>query len=38
MVDSLQLSGEGKNVALSFTLPSELFEALAQLKQLEQPQ
>jgi hypothetical protein len=38
MVDSLQLSGEGKNVAVSFTLPSELFEALAQLKQLEQPQ
>ena len=36
MADSLQLSGEGKNVALSFTLPSELFDALAQLKQLEQ--
>lgn len=35
MVDSLQLSGEGTNVALSFTLPSELFDALQQLKQLE---
>ena len=38
MVESLQLSGDGKNVAVSFTLPSELFEALAQLKKLEQPQ
>jgi hypothetical protein len=38
MVESLQLSGEGKNVAVSFTLPSELFEALQQLKQLEQQQ
>ncbi|HUE88489.1 MAG TPA: hypothetical protein VMO26_20625 [Vicinamibacterales bacterium] len=37
MVDSLQLSGDGKNVAVSFTLPSELFDALAQLKKLEQP-
>lgn len=36
MVESLQLSGEGKNLAVSFTLPSELFEALQQLKQLEQ--
>lgn len=36
MVESLQLSGEGKNVAVSFTLPSELFEALKQLQQLEQ--
>ncbi len=35
MVDSLQLSGDGKNVALSFTLPSELFDALEQLKKLE---
>jgi hypothetical protein len=35
MADSLQLSGDGKNVALSFTLPSELFDALEQLKQLE---
>ena len=38
MVDSLQLSGDGKNVAISFTLPSELFDALEQLKKLEQPQ
>ena len=37
MVESLQLSGDGKNVAVSFTLPSELFEALAQLKKLDQP-
>jgi hypothetical protein len=36
MVESLQLSGDGKNVAVSFTLPSELFEALKQLHQLEQ--
>ena len=36
MVDSLQLSGDAKNVALSFTLPSELFDALEQLKKLEQ--
>jgi hypothetical protein len=36
MVESLQLSGDGKNVAVAFTLPSELFEALQQLKQLEQ--
>jgi hypothetical protein len=35
MVESLQLSGEGKNVAVSFTLPSELFDALQQLKQLD---
>jgi hypothetical protein len=38
MVESLQLSGEGKNVAVSFTLPSELFDALQQLKELEQLQ
>lgn len=38
MVDSLQLSGDGKNVAVSFTLPSELFDALRQLKQLEPQQ
>lgn len=36
MVDSLQLSGDGKNVAISFMLPSELFDALEQLKKLEQ--
>jgi hypothetical protein len=34
MVDSLQLSGDGKNIALSFMLPSELFQALEQLKEL----
>jgi hypothetical protein len=28
MADSLQLSGEGKNVALAFTIPSEFFDAL----------
>jgi hypothetical protein len=38
MVDSLQLSGDGKNVAVSFTLPSELFDTLSELKKLEQPQ
>ena len=38
MVDSLQLTGDGKNVSVSFTLPSELFDALQQLKQLEQQQ
>ena len=36
MVDNLQLTGDGKNIALSFTVPSELFDALQQLKQLEQ--
>jgi DNA gyrase inhibitor GyrI len=36
MVDTLQLTGEGKNIALSFTVPSELFDALEQLKKLEQ--
>ena len=28
VVDSLQLTGDGKNIALSFTLPSELLDAL----------
>jgi hypothetical protein len=28
MIDSLQLSGEGRNVAISFTVPSELFDLL----------
>ena len=28
VVDSLQLSGDGKSVALSFSLPSELLDAL----------
>jgi hypothetical protein len=27
-VDALQLSGEGKNVAISFTVPSEIFDVL----------
>jgi hypothetical protein len=36
IVDSLQLSGDGKNIAVSFTLPTELFDALEQLKKLEQ--
>ena len=31
MVDSLQLSGEGKNVAISFSVPSELFNLLEEL-------
>lgn len=37
LVDSLQLSGDGRNVALAFTLPAELFDALDQLKRLEPP-
>lgn len=32
MTDSLQLSGEGTSIAVSFTLPSEFFDALAELK------
>ena len=28
VVDSLQLSGDGKNIALSFAVPSELLDAL----------
>jgi hypothetical protein len=31
MVDSVQLSGDGKNVAIAFTIPSELFDALEAL-------
>ena len=31
MVDSVQLSGEGKNVAIAFTIPSELFDVLQAL-------
>jgi len=37
MVDSLQLSGEGKVVAMAFNIPSEFFdalEAMAKQKQL----
>ncbi len=33
MIDSLQLSGEGKNVAIAFTLPSELFDVLEAMGQ-----
>jgi hypothetical protein len=29
LVDSFQLGGEGKNVSIAFTIPSELFHALA---------
>ena len=32
MVDSLQLAGDGKNVSLSFTVPTELFDALEAMK------
>ena len=31
MVDSVQLSGDGKNVAIAFTIPSELFDVLEAL-------
>lgn len=33
LVDSLQLTGDGKTLALSFALPSELFDALEALRQ-----
>lgn len=33
VVDSLQLSGDGKNIAVSFELPAELFDALQALHQ-----
>lgn len=36
MVDSLQLSGDGKNVAISFSVPSELFDLLEQMSQRHQ--
>jgi hypothetical protein len=36
MVDSLQLSGDGRNVTVAFTLPSELFDVLQQLKELKE--
>lgn len=38
MVDSLQLSGEGKTVALSFSIPSEFFDALEALARQKQAQ
>jgi hypothetical protein len=36
MVDSLQLSGDGKTVALSFDIPSEFFDALEALAKQRQ--
>jgi hypothetical protein len=36
VVDSLQLAGDGKNITLSFSLPTELFDALEAMK--KQPQ
>jgi len=36
VVDSLQLAGDGKNISLSFSLPSELIDALEAMK--KQPQ
>jgi hypothetical protein len=38
MVDSLQLSGDGTTVALSFNLPSEFFDALEALAKQKQVQ
>jgi hypothetical protein len=38
MVDSLQLSGEGRTVALAFDLPSEFFDALEALAKQKQGQ
>jgi hypothetical protein len=38
MVDSLQLSGDGKTVALAFDLPSEFFDALEALAKQKQGQ
>jgi hypothetical protein len=38
VVDSLQLSGDGKNISLSFSLPSELFDALEALSHERRPQ
>ena len=38
MVDSLQLSGEGKTVALSFNIPSEFFDALEAMARQRQGQ
>lgn len=35
LVQSLQLSGEGRNVALSFTLPTEVFEALGAIAEAQ---
>ena len=38
MVDSLQLSGEGTTVALSFNIPSEFFDALEAIARQKQAQ
>jgi hypothetical protein len=38
MVDSLQLSGEGKTVALAFDIPSEFFDALEAIARHKQAQ
>lgn len=38
MVDSLQLSGDGKTVALSFNIPSEFFDALEAMARQKQAQ
>lgn len=38
MVDSLQLSGEGKTVVLSFNIPSEFFDALEAIARQKQGQ
>jgi hypothetical protein len=38
VVDSLQVSGEGKSVALSFSVPGELFDALEALGKAHQAQ
>ena len=37
VVDSLQLAGDGKNISLSFSLPSELIDALEAMKKQPQP-
>ena len=36
MVDSLQLSGEGKTVAMAFNIPSEFFDALEAMARQKQ--
>jgi hypothetical protein len=35
VVDSLQLTGDGKNVSLSFSLPTELFDALQAIRKAQ---
>ena len=36
-VDSLQLGGEGKTVAVAFSVPAELFDALEKMQQARRP-